>query len=77
MVVINSGLVLAVAALFAGSTLSAPTAIPTFTAEEINSGKAIQALGKLAYDNAMARLAKSTSGCTKDNVKIRKEWWVA
>lgn len=48
--------------------------IPTFTQAQIDSGEAIRQLGKIAYDNAMARVAKSTSGCTKDKVKIRKEW---
>ena len=50
------------------------SAIPSFTPAEIDSGEAIRKLGKIAYDNALARVAKSTSGCTKDNVKIRKEW---
>lgn len=76
MAITKSALVLVAGALFGGLTLSAPSAIPTFTADEINSGKALQELGKIAYDNAMARVAKSTSGCTKDNVKIRKEWCV-
>jgi len=53
---------------------NALSAIPTFTAAEIDSGAAIRQLGKIAYDNAMARVAKATSGCTKDKVKIRKEW---
>ncbi|KAK4164769.1 putative domain, di-copper centre [Cladorrhinum sp. PSN259] len=58
--------------LLAGQVLSA--AIPTFTQAQIDSGEAIRQLGKIAYDNAMARAAKATSGCTKDKVKIRKEW---
>ena len=61
-------------ALFATLALGAPSAIPSFSAADIESGKAIQALGKIAFDNAMARVNKATSGCTKDNVKIRKEW---
>jgi tyrosinase len=66
-------------ALLAGLAVSKPTprgieAIPTFTAQEITSGKAIQQLGKIAYDNAMARVNAATSGCTKDKVKVRKEW---
>lgn len=54
--------------------LAATAAIPTFTQAEIDSGEAIRQLGKIAYDNAMARAAKATSGCTQDKVKIRKEW---
>ncbi|KAK3331389.1 hypothetical protein B0H66DRAFT_465498 [Apodospora peruviana] len=48
--------------------------IPTFTQTQIDSGEALRQLGKLAYDVAMARAAKATSGCTKDKVKMRKEW---
>lgn len=59
-------------AVLAGMAASA--SIPTFTQAQIDSGEAIRKLGKLAYDNAMARVEKSTSGCTKDKVKIRKEW---
>jgi len=64
----------AAAALFAGMAISA--VIPTFTQAQIDSGEAIRQLGKIAYDNAMARAAKATSGCTKDKVKIRREWYV-
>ncbi len=78
-----------VGGLLAGLALSAPAAtttvetaaaaatpaIPSFTVEEMDSGEAIRQLGKMAYDNAMARLAKVTTGaCTKDNVKVRREW---
>jgi len=68
------------AALFGGLAIGNPTprgvaaAIPSFTAEQITSGKAIQQLGAIAYENAMARVNAATSGCTKDKVKIRKEW---
>ncbi|OIW29032.1 Di-copper centre-containing protein [Coniochaeta ligniaria NRRL 30616] len=48
--------------------------IPTFTQAQIDSGEAIRQLSKIAYDTAMARAAKATSGCTKDKIKIRKEW---
>ena len=74
-------LALLAGAMLAGIVSAAPrpaadalSAIPTFTAAEIDSGEALRKLGKIAYDNAMARVAKSTSGCTKDNVKVRKEW---
>ena len=60
------------AAALASTALGAT--IPTFTQAQIDSGEAIRQLGKIAYDIAMARVAKSTSGCTKETVKIRKEW---
>ncbi len=62
----------AAVALLAGMAIS--VTIPTFTQAQIDSGEAIRQLGKIAYDTAMARAAKATSGCTKDKVKIRKEW---
>lgn len=58
--------------MLAGMALSAT--IPKFTQAQIDSGEAIRQLGKIAYDTAMARAAKATTGCTKDKVKIRKEW---
>ncbi|KAM7215209.1 tyrosinase [Rhypophila decipiens] len=60
------------AGLLSGSAIAAT--IPTFTQAQIDSGEAIRQLGQIAYDNAMARAAKATTGCTKDKVKIRKEW---
>ncbi|KAK3389873.1 hypothetical protein B0H63DRAFT_105026 [Podospora didyma] len=62
----------AAVAVLAGMTLSA--AVPTFTQAQIDSGEALRQLGKIAYDTAMARAAKATTGCTKDKIKIRKEW---
>lgn len=68
-------IVLLASALLAGSAVSAPTAeIPSFTQAEMDSGKAIRELGRIAYENAMARAAKATTGCTKEKVRIRKEW---
>jgi len=73
---------LIIGALLAGLVLGAPSSTPgskipsDFSAEDIDSGRAIQALGQIAYDNAMARVAKATQGCTKDKLKIRKEWYV-
>jgi tyrosinase len=65
-------IVVLVGATLTGLALGAT--IPTFTQAEIDSGKAIQQLGKIAYDTAMARAAKAKTGCTKDKVKIRREW---
>lgn len=62
----------AAVALLAGMAISAT--IPTFTQAQIDSGEAIRQLGKIAYDTAMARAAKATTGCTKDKIKVRKEW---
>jgi hypothetical protein len=49
-------------------------AIRAFSMAEVDDGSAIRELSKMAYDNAMARVAQATTGCTKDKVKIRKEW---
>lgn len=43
--------------------------------EDINSGKALQQMSKTAYDTALARLDGSGK-CTKENVRVRKEWYV-
>ncbi|KAL2115299.1 hypothetical protein VTJ04DRAFT_9554 [Mycothermus thermophilus] len=59
--------------LLAGHAAAAPQ-IPNFTQEEIDSGYALRELSRIAYENAMARVEKSTSGCTKENVQIRREW---
>ncbi|KAH9903835.1 hypothetical protein F4778DRAFT_101280 [Xylariomycetidae sp. FL2044] len=45
-----------------------------FSQEDIVSGKALQSIGKTAYDNALARIGASAGTCTKDNVRVRKEW---
>ncbi|KAI1842959.1 hypothetical protein JX266_010812 [Neoarthrinium moseri] len=41
---------------------------------DIDSGKVLANLSQTAYNNAMSRLAISTGTCTKENVKVRKEW---
>lgn len=41
---------------------------------DIDSGKVLQELSKTARENALARLGKSSSTCTKENVRVRKEW---
>ncbi|KAI0151572.1 hypothetical protein GGR57DRAFT_503844 [Xylariaceae sp. FL1272] len=48
--------------------------VPTYSQDDINSGKALVSMGQLAYDNALQRLEGSTGTCTKDNVHVRKEW---
>ncbi|KAI1209703.1 Di-copper centre-containing protein [Annulohypoxylon truncatum] len=44
-----------------------------FPQEDIDSGKALKEISKQAYDTALARL-DGTGKCTKDNVRVRKEW---
>lgn len=46
----------------------------TYSQDDIISGKALQEMGKTAYDTALKRLEGSTSNCTKDTVHVRKEW---
>ncbi|KAI0435767.1 hypothetical protein F4803DRAFT_557663 [Xylaria telfairii] len=46
----------------------------TYSQADIISGKALQEMGKTAYDTALKRLEGSTSNCTKDTVHVRKEW---
>lgn len=60
----------------ASSAVAALADIPQFTQEEIDTGVAIRELGRIAYENALARVEASTEGCTKENVRIRKEWYV-
>jgi len=45
-----------------------------FSEEELTSGDALKALSKQAMENALARLPESGEGCTRENVKVRKEW---
>jgi tyrosinase len=71
---ITKSLVMLAGAMLAGLVVGSPAQIPSFTAAQIDSGEAIRTLGKLAYDAAMARVAKATTGCTKENVRVRKEW---
>jgi hypothetical protein len=47
----------------------------TYSQSDIDSGKALQQMGKSAYDIALKRLEASPSAnCTKDTVHVRKEW---
>jgi tyrosinase len=73
MVAFKSAVLLA-SAWLAGSALGALADIPKFTQADIDSGKAIKELGKIAFDPALARAATPTTGCTKDKVRIRREW---
>jgi hypothetical protein len=50
--------------------------VTQYSLEDIDSGKALAELSKIAYDNAMSRLEDSvSSNCTKENVKVLKEWY--
>ncbi|KAL0930469.1 tyrosinase central domain-containing protein [Colletotrichum truncatum] len=64
-----------ITALLASSLVGASLAAD-YSQEDIDSGKVLAELSKTAYANAMARLSAetSTSGCTKDNVHVRREW---
>ncbi len=59
-----------------GALLSAPQLglAVDFSQEQIDSGEAIKALSKQAFDAAWERLPESGEGCTRENVEIRKEW---
>lgn len=54
----------------AGSALD----LPKFSQEDIDSGKALAALNKIATQNAM----KNFQGkCKKSDYKVRQEWYVS
>ncbi|KAI0810206.1 hypothetical protein GGR55DRAFT_688909 [Xylaria sp. FL0064] len=46
----------------------------TYSQGDIDSGKALQQMTKLAHDSALGRLDGTNSNCTKDTVHVRKEW---
>ena len=60
--------------LLAALAASSAVVAQDFSQEEIDGGDALKALSKQAFDAAMARLPESGDGCTKENVRIRKEW---
>lgn len=66
--------VLLAATLLLGQAITVPLTTQDFSQADIDSGKALADYSKTAYDNAMSRLGKSDTGCTKENVKVRKEW---
>ncbi|KAK8093860.1 hypothetical protein PG997_000545 [Apiospora hydei] len=66
--------VLLTASLLLCQAIAVPLSTQEISQADIDSGKALTDYSKTAFDNAMARLDKSDTGCTKDNVKIRKEW---
>lgn len=47
-----------------------------YAQDDIDSGEVLADLSKEAYDNAMNRLGDETGTCTRDNVRVRKEWFV-
>ncbi|KAI1384092.1 Di-copper centre-containing protein [Hypoxylon trugodes] len=57
-----------------GASLQGVALGADYPQEDVDSGKVLQQLGKTALDTALARLEGSTSGCTKENVRVRKEW---
>lgn len=63
--------------LLAALGAASVAAAQDFTQEEIDSGAALKSISKEAFDAAMARLPESGEGCTKENVRVRKEWRVS
>lgn len=48
-----------------------------FPQEDIVSGKALLQISETAKNNALARIeASNSSTCTKETVRVRKEWYV-
>lgn len=52
-----------------------------YTQEAIDSGAVLSDLNKQAYSNVLARLGNATASgqngtaqCTRDNVRVRREW---
>lgn len=71
-------LVLALASS-AARGLAVPTAAapPEYPQEDIDSGKALQDMSKLAKETALKRISENpTETCNSDNVRVRKEWCV-
>lgn len=60
--------------MLAALAASSMVAAQDFTPEEIDSGDALKALSKQALDAALERLPESGEGCTRENVRVRKEW---
>ncbi|KAH6658162.1 hypothetical protein BKA67DRAFT_689345 [Truncatella angustata] len=49
--------------------------IAQYSLDDIDSGKALAELSKIAHDNALSRLESGgPHNCTKENVKVYKEW---
>ncbi|RYP70720.1 hypothetical protein DL769_004870 [Monosporascus sp. CRB-8-3] len=44
-----------------------------YSQPDIDSGKALQDLSRIAKENALKRLSDSSSGCTAENVRVREE----
>ncbi|SPO01150.1 related to monophenol monooxygenase (tyrosinase) [Cephalotrichum gorgonifer] len=67
------GIVKKLLAALAATTLVAAQDT-TFTQEQVDSGEALKSLSKQALDAALARLPESGEGCTRENVRVRREW---
>ncbi|KAI1082084.1 hypothetical protein F5B20DRAFT_46851 [Whalleya microplaca] len=59
---------------FLGASLQGLALAQDFSEPDIESGKALQEIGTTARNNALARIEASSSTCTKENVRVRKEW---
>lgn len=53
------------------------SATAQYSQQDIDSGKALAELSKIAHDNAISRLERGgSSTCNKNNVKVYKEWYI-
>lgn len=64
--------------LLAAAGLVDTVAAQAYSQADIDSGQALSDMSQTAYDNAMGRVAsgESGAGCTPENVRVRKEWYV-
>ncbi|RYP10781.1 hypothetical protein DL765_007992 [Monosporascus sp. GIB2] len=61
------------ALILATSAVGALGATFNYSQPDIDSGKALQDLSRIAKENALKRLSDSSSGCTAENVRVREE----
>lgn len=62
----------------AAAALFGPAAAHAYSQADVDSGQALFDMSQTAYDNAMDRVARGASGagCTPENVRVRREWYV-
>jgi hypothetical protein len=79
MAIVNMWLRLLLAvSLLSGSALAAADAGYAYSAQDVKSGKALDALSQRAYSNVMSRMAQAKgSACNAKNIRVRKEWCVS
>lgn len=79
MAIVNMWLRLLLAvSLLSGSALAAADAGYAYPAQDVKSGKALDALSQRAYSNVMSRMTQAKgSTCNAKNIRVRKEWFVS